>query len=293
MEQDELIPGELKSISDLALETSKYLVDPVPSIKTDYWPYFDTFLGGLRAREFTILCGSTGSGKTAFLANWSYHLSKQKIKHVVFSVETGRHDFIARMLSVAANEDVNTGDPISKEKMKEIWDKHGDTFLNCHTMFSLYDNRLSVDQLIADLRYAKEQKGAQIAFIDNLNFFMEVTTSQNQIIEMDRVIHELIIFCKQVDMHLVMVMHPKKNQGSNQSTRVESEYDIKGSSTAVQESHNVLLFNRCTPESILTKIRTHSHREIKFAKMRRRGKYVGNSILFDGTKPKYEEKGLV
>jgi hypothetical protein len=72
-----------------------------------------------------------------------------------------------------------------------------------------------------------------------------------------------------------MVMHPKKTVDS----RIESEFDIKGSSTAVQEAHNVFLWNRPNKKDLETNFRHPSDRELKIAKMRRRGKYVGKTIL--------------
>ena len=102
---------------------------------------------------------------------------------------------------------------------------------------------------------------------------------------MDRVIHELILFCKRVDVHIIMVMHPKKTEGG----RVVSEFDIKGSSTAVQEAHNIFLFNRAraTKDGLVTP----SDRELTLNKMRRRGSHVGKTLIFGSTGTRYEEKG--
>lgn len=155
---------------------------------------------------------------------------------------------------------------------------------------SLYDNRFPVETLMADILWHVKNKNCKIAFIDNLNFFMEVTSAQNQIIEMDRVIHELIIFCKQIDVHLIMVMHPKKTEHG----RVESEFDIKGSSTSVQEAHNVFLFNRPHPELIKNSVACENDRELKIVKMRRRGKSVGKRLIFGCIDSvSYTEKAVV
>ena len=128
---------------------------------------------------------------------------------------------------------------------------------------------------MADIAASVKLHGSKIAIIDNLNFFLEVTSQQNAVIEMDRVIHELIIFCKQVPIHVIMVMHPKKTDGG----RVESEFDIKGSSTAVQEAHNVLLWNRPHPDLIKMGRASEGDRELKLAKMRRRGRYVHRRLI--------------
>jgi len=72
-------------------------------------------------------------------------------------------------------------------------------------------------------------------------------------------------------------MHPKKTDHG----RVESEFDIKGSSTAVQEAHNVWLFNRPSKAVIEEDPEKFKQfREIKIAKCRRYGRFVGDFVSF-------------
>jgi hypothetical protein len=97
------------------------------------------------------------------------------------------------------------------------------------------------------------------------------------------------MFCKRIDMHVIMVMHPKKTDNG----RVESEFDIKGSSTAVQEAHNVFLFNRPSLEDQKIGFDRQNHRELKIAKMRRRGKYVGRRLMFKNNNTAYIEQELL
>ena len=268
------------------------LKKPFPSIKLPEWKSFNEMFGGFRTREFSILCGSTGSGKTTLLANMSAQLLRQGEKHFVMSVETGHTDYMKRILSVFAKKDLNTGEIVETKELEKINSAY-DKYLNSKNIeFSLYDNRVPVQQLVSDLKEMCAA-GCKIAFIDNLNFFMEVTSAANALIEMDRVIHELIILCKQLDMHVVMVMHPKKTDGKDSDGRVLSEFDIKGSSTAVQEAHNVFLFNRPSSESIKNGVRDYTDRELILRKMRRRGKWVGRTILFKNQDTCYVENGSV
>ncbi len=262
-------------------QTCAELLTPYPSMRLPDWELFNRATGGLRTREFSILCGATGSGKTTWLANVSAQLLKAKVKHFVMSVETGHTDFMKRILSVFSGIDLNAVDsvaPATLERITTNWSQH---IFSDLIQFSLYDNRVKLDQLIKDLQFMHDRHGCQVAMIDNLNFFLDVTTSANAVIEVDRVIHELIMFCKRVDMHLIMVMHPKKTDHG----RVESEFDIKGSSTAVQEAHNVFLFNRPSKDSDLDPFA----RELKIAKMRRRGKMVGRTIVYANSNTRYTE----
>lgn len=265
-----------------------YLCNPPEAIKLPTWTSFNDIVGGFRSKEFSILCGSTGAGKTSFLANLSAELLANKTKHFVMSVETGHMDYLARVLSVIVNEDLNTGDPVPKEKLLRIGVNNHEKLFTDYIELSLYDNRISLDELLGNLKWAVDNK-CKIAFIDNLNFFLNITSDQNMVIEMDRVTHELIMFCKRNPIHIILVMHPKKTTG----TRVLSEFDIKGSSTAVQEANNIFLFNRPDETRIESGESDFTDRELLIAKMRRRGKYVGRTLVFNGRNPKYAELGCL
>jgi twinkle protein len=275
-----------KNMPEVFKDALRELRAPFPSVRLADWSEFNRITGGFRPREFSILCGATGSGKTTFLSNLSAQLLMARVKHFVMSVETGHTDFMKRILSVLHGRDLNTGDAVDAAVLAEITTRHHELLLSDTIEFSLYDNRVSVDQLCNDLDHMAKA-GCKVAMVDNLNFFLEVTSAANQIIEMDRVIHEIIMLCKRIDMHVIMVMHPKKTE----SGRVESEFDIKGSSTAVQEAHNVFLFNRPSQQQ-LAEGRTMFERELKIAKMRRRGGYVGSQVWFTSQGTKYFENGV-
>lgn len=257
------------------LAQSEFLAPP-PSTPLIQFPNLSAMTGGLRPREFTILCGATGTGKTTLCANLSRDLIEQGIPQFIASVETGEADYVRRMISAMAGEDWNTGEPVERLKLQIFnTEERVQMFKSNTAWLSLYDNRTSVENLMADIASDVRDRKTKVVFIDNLNFFLEITSAKDAIVEMDRVIHELIIFCKQIPVHIVMVMHPKKTEHG----RVESEFDIKGSSTAVQEAHNVLLFNRAHPDLIRASVAKETDRELKIAKMRRKGKYVGRRLI--------------
>lgn len=279
MRTKKILPTEFESAADALGQSFEDMLKPPPSVKMSEFEKFSYLTGGFRPKEFTILCGATGTGKTTLLANWSNALISEKVPHFVASVETGRHDFVRRIISARVGEDWNTGDPIAIDRIKKLFgEREIERIKNAPMYLSLYENRFSVEQLISDIKFMVETKGVKVAMIDNLNFFMEVTRAADQNIEMDRVIHDLIIFCKQTDVHIIMVMHPKKTE----NVRVESEFDVKGSSGSVQEAQNVILWNRPGDDLISNGQATPTDRELKIAKMRRRGLAVGSRIVFQG-----------
>lgn len=271
-------PTEYEIASDTLQQAVSDLLMPAPAVKLLDFPKLTFLTGGLRPKEFTILCGSTGTGKTTLLANLSNSLITQEVPHFVASVETGRHDFIRRIISARVGQDWNTGDAVPLEKIKSyLSESEIQRLKKARLYLSLYENRFTVEQLIHDIEYMVQTHGVKVAMIDNLNFFMAVKSAQDALVEMDRVIHELIMFCKRCEVHIIMVMHPKKTDGG----RVESEFDIKGSSTAVQEAQNVILFNRPTAAMVDEGLANFGDREILIAKMRRRGASVGSKVILE------------
>jgi len=203
------------------------------------------------------------------------------------AIETGAIAFVQAIMSVIGGHDFTTGDPVGFQVMEDFVQKHGAKFSFNQMYLTSYEDRVSLDELVMVLNHHSKVLGCKVAFIDNLNFLMEVKRAQDSIVEMDKVIHTLITLCKEIDMHIVMVHHPKKSE----SGRVENEFDIKGSSTAVQEAHNIFLFNRPKKEDVQANIKHSTDREIKIVKMRRRGKHVGKTITFSMYGGRYVEKG--
>lgn len=282
------------SLEDALGPTYANLKSPPQAIQPRSMPEFNKYTGGFRPREFSILCGSTGVGKTTFIANLSKDFIEQGVSHYVASVETGALDYTRRIISAYADTDLNTGDAIKGDAIMSYHKRFGGRLKTDLLQLALYENRTKVEELMSDITDAHIKHGSKIAIIDNLNFFMEVTRSSDANLEMDRVVHELVIFCKQIDVHVIMIMHPKKNPKDARDTRVESEFEVKGSSLAVQEAHNVFLLNRPRKEDIDSKICTVFDRELKIAKMRRFGRGVGTRIIYESHHGvRYSEKGVI
>lgn len=283
-------PPEYENIDEMVLKAIESFVTPPPSVKLPQWELFNRLTGGLRSKEFSIICGGTGVGKTTWLACLSANLLRANVPHFVMSVETGPVDYMRRVLCVLTGQDWNNGDSIPAHIVQEQITKILPQISKPLIKFSLYENRIPLEQLLGDLEYMYKTYQCQVAIIDNLNFFLEVTRSSDQLIEMDRVVHEIIMFCKRHEIHIFMVMHPRKTDGG----QILSEFDIKGSSTAVQEAQNVFLLNRPSEEQIQNDPRlTRNHRLVTIAKMRRKGKNVGRSIVYSSNGTSYVECNLM
>lgn len=281
------------SARDLMIPAMEELLKPPSGVMLDLWPTFSDMIGGMRAHELTLLCAGTGVGKTALLANISAQLMKQNVAHFVAPVETGDIDFITRVSSVLAGVDVNHGGHIPERDLRRISEVAAPIIGKSKCNISKYNNRVSVEVMLNELAYQHAVYGCKVALLDNLNFFLEVTSAQNQYIEMDYAIHEFVMMTKSIPMHIILIVHPNKGGSSSKTKdqdRVNSEFDIKGSSTAVQEASNVLLYNRPLQEEIDSGKRRWSDRELVFKKIRKRGYNVNKKFYFNFSNARLEEE---
>lgn len=278
-----------KPISEVYKQALVELAKPAPAVHLAHWPWFEHLAGGFRPNEYSIFCGATGIGKTTLLANWSQDLISQAdpIRHFVMSIETGESDYIKRTMSVFAGRDLNTGEAVPVPHLKTFDEEHGAPFRGSAMWLGIYDRRVPIARLKQELTYHCLTLGCKIAFIDNLNYFLDTSHSgRDPIQEMDRVTCELIDLVKCLPMHIVMVMHPRKTENG----RVESEFDIRGSATAVQEAHNIFLFNRPSAEDMKNDVANLNDRELRVSKLRRRGFNAGRRVILECTGSKYNEK---
>lgn len=231
--------------------------------------------GGLRPNGFTVICGPTGTGKTTLLANlWIQFTSDGKILFTA-PVENGKEDFMDMLVSIVSRK---SRLDLTSHDWEEVRQKYLPTFFsNRQNVFSNHESRVSHLDLLTDIYYNHLTKGTQIALCDNWQFMSDFSDDRNAMAKSDKALHECVVFTKHVPVHIFMVMHPKKTEGG----RVESEFDIKGSSTAVQEAHNVWLFNRLKNEKDAPPLTVADFcREISVAKARYNGRSVGSKIIY-------------
>lgn len=268
------------------LDSQIKLVQPPCGIPLPWWPKLTSAFMGIRPHEFTLLCAPTGAGKTTFLSQLSAQLFDAKIAQFVAPVETGDTDYMIRVLSTLEQRWLKGMTPIRPEFLEAITRKYNDS-LDADTLhISTHDARVEVEEMVNTLSHMHIDYGIKIAMLDNLNFFLKPTSQQHALMEMDNAIHSFVMLAlRKLPIHIILIVHPKKTDHG----RVISEFDIKGSSTAVQEATNVILFNRPDPKEVESGRRKITDRELIFRKNRENGEVVGKPIWYSYDNYRYRE----
>lgn len=265
-----------EKLSTAYIDACREMLVIQPGPQMHRWPRWNSYMR-LQRGQYTVFCGPTGSGKTQFLANLSAQLIETEIQQFVVSVETGRHDYVRRCMEAISTRRLTEFEPVPRSVL-EMWHKeHGHLFAKDTMNVSLHESRVPVKNLIEEIDHQVQRYGCQVVVVDNLNYLLYIRRPQDAIHEMDEYTHALIEYTKKTPVHIIMVMHPRKTELDG---RIESMYDIKGSSTAVQEAHNVLLFNRPREKDVKEGRVLRTDRELYFPKLRKRGWMAGQRLLF-------------
>jgi twinkle protein len=275
-----------RTFAEVFFPMSETVLNPPLGVPTPWYPSFHKLLGGFRPHEFTILSAPTGAGKTELLANLSTQFLEQGVSHFVAPVETGDIDFAGRVTGCFGRTNLLTGEAVNINVLNRIGQRMADSIDMKKLLIADYQDRVPVDDMVNLIEWHVEANGIKVALLDNLNFFLKVTRASDTLIEMDEAVHKFIMAVKKLPVHVLLIMHPRKTEGG----RIESEFDIKGSSTSVQEAANVILFNKPKIADINSGMRQRNERELFFAKIRKRGWNAGKSIWFNFQDNRYVEE---
>lgn len=249
-------------------------------------------LSGIRLKQFTVISGPTGAGKTTLVVNFVLEMIKQNTGCFVASCELGANDFHKALYSADSNLPI----PQTIQEWDNAANLSPTIVKSKNLVYSTHERRVNHLQLLGEILYCHKHFDCQFVVVDNLNFILNITDAKNALAEQDRVIQDFVSFCKMYDIHVVMICHPNKSKSD--SDEVVDEFGIKGSSTIIQEATNVLLWNRMKEDEFLEYaarkgmapstpiekatllLERKRMRKLKFAKLRFNGELHGSEILF-------------
>ena len=198
----------------------------------------------LRAGEFTLWAGESGSGKSMILGQVISHVIAQGYKAVIASMEMKPHQTLRRMLGQCAGVPIeNIGETFVSNWLKwatgKLW---------------LYDklDTVASDLILRLIKAVSYKLSVQHIVIDSLVKCGLPQDGGNWLSKQTDFCDQLQHLAKHLDIHIHLVCHLRKpdSRSHNRATK----YDIRGASQISDLADNVILLSRNrTKEEVLAK----------------------------------------
>jgi len=193
-------------------------------------PSLTGLLKGHRPGELTIFTGRTGQGKTSVCSQLSLDLAEQGIHTLWGSFEVKNILLVSKMLQQHAREGLANCSEGAFEAASE-------TFQELPLWFLSYYGSTKLDDVLSAMEYAAYQFDVRHVVLDNLQFMTSSTQGRDLFSALDNSIHRLRHFATDYNVHITLVIHPRKDDESQLLTLSS----VFGSAKATQESDNVII----------------------------------------------------
>lgn len=223
-------------------------------------PQFDRIFGGVRLGESTIICASSGTGKTVVLCNFIKGILSQDEKVGLFSGELTNASLKAWIYSVIGGAQSVNLDPHPFRKgefitsIKKEYEDQIDKKVRGRLW--IYDGGKSNAYLmLKNFSALNKRFGVKYFFIDNLSILDMSVKGMGQYEAEDNFAKTLAEFCRTHKCHVFLFAHPTKQNLNtdadfiDRSGRVKpiqryDQYSVRGSATLVNLSHNIMFLMR-------------------------------------------------
>jgi twinkle protein len=208
-----------------------YDFDEQKGIQSGYFKWYNNIIKGFRKGELTIFTGPTGSGKTTFLSQLSLDFLERNVPTLWGSFEVKNEILASTMMQQFCKR--NTAN-MEREDIDYVLEDMGDLPLYFMKFFGSTD----LEILFSTLEYAVYTYDISHIVIDNLQFMISGQgRGANKFDVQDNVISGLRRFATEKNVHITMVIHPKKVDDDEELTIAS----VFGSAKATQESDNILI----------------------------------------------------
>lgn len=220
----------------------------MPSV---WLPRLDDVLGGLRRGEMSVVTGHTGVGKTTLLAQLSLDYAVQGMPTLWGSFEIANQRLAATLLRQYTA--LTTRLPLAD--LYDRYDDLADAFEGLPMHFLNYHGATDVDAVIDAMDHAAYVHDVGHVLLDNLQFLTSSSngggggggnggggggTRWDTYEAMDRAIHKFRRFATDRNVHVTLVVHPRK-ENDDEPIALASVF---GSAKATQEADNVYALQR-------------------------------------------------
>ncbi|EAR84473.1 toprim domain protein (macronuclear) [Tetrahymena thermophila SB210] len=232
--------------------------------------FFNETIKGLRRGEMTVLTGPTGSGKTTFLSQLSLDFCTQQVPTLWGSFEIKNEVLATNMIMQMSGQDL-----FKNHNKFPYWAQRFDMI---PMYFMNFYGSTNLDQIISTIEYSIYKYDIQHVVIDNLQFLLGTQAKGFSKFDLqERAIEAFRQLATKKDIHLTLVIHPKKVD-ENEDLNISSVF---GSAKATQEADNVIIMQN-----------RDKYRVIDIKKNRFNGDIGKKAIIFDKSNKNFYEMSL-
>lgn len=215
------------------------------SIRMVTLPGISSILKGLRPHELTILSGPTGTGKTTVLSQMSLDYCLQGVRTLWGSFEIRNPRLCQVMLQQIATKPIVSHENTSvefKRKHEEMLALATERLEKIPMYFMDFFGSTTLEHVLYTMQKAVEVDGVQLIILDNLQFMLsgQAIHSMDKFDLIDRTIGEIRRFCNLFKVHVILVIHPRK-EPDNTWLGISS---ISGTAKSTQEADNIVILQK-------------------------------------------------
>ena len=205
-------------------------------IKIRSLPRFGALLNGFRSGELTIFSGPTGSGKTTVLSQLSLDLCMQGVQTLWGSFEIRNSRLGLVMAQQMANSSlVDENSKYRQSELASVSEKLSKLPLYFLDFFGSTDMAIILNNMVE----AVKTKNVQHILLDNLQFILseQYMHKMDKFDLSDKTISALRSFCNIFNVHVTLVVHPRK-EDDNTQLGISS---LSGTAKVSQEADNIII----------------------------------------------------
>jgi len=199
-------------------------------------PSLSKLLKGFRPGELTVFSGASGIGKTTFLSQMSLEFCAQGESTLWGSFEIQNHRLINTMMKQFHK--------VNSFRLLENFEEYASTFQDLPLYFLRYHGSTNINELIEVMEYAVYKYDVSHIVLDNLQFMVSGQAfGPRKFDYQDHVVSLLRKFSTSKNVHITLVLHPRKLQENERVTMGS----LFGSAKSVQEADNVIVLQNESP----------------------------------------------
>ncbi|KAF7726090.1 hypothetical protein EC973_009064 [Apophysomyces ossiformis] len=226
---------QIADFHDLREEVYREILNPeqIRGVQSQDLPALNRVLKGHRPGELTILTGPTGAGKTTIISQLSLDYCKSGVPTLWGSFEIQNKRLAKKMLYQFAGKDLSKW-----PKELDLW---ADKFEQLPLYFLKFFSSTAIKDVLDACTHAVYAYDVRHIILDNLQFMLsqQGKSSLDRWELQDEAVAELRRFATQQDVHVSLVVHPRKD--SSEQLDINSVF---GSAKVTQESDNVIIIQK-------------------------------------------------